>query len=93
MNNNVRKYKVIGIEPWVAPDGQTAMTRLYCVTPKEGVAGLATVASSIVTANMPTDVTLNSYVLLGFERQGKYLEFVYVLNDEKIPGTDTIDIK
>lgn len=75
------KYKIIGLEPWVAPDGKTPMTRIYCVTPKEGVAGLATVASSIVSEKLPPDVTLDSYVLLGFERQGKYLEFVYVLPD------------
>lgn len=80
-NSNVRKYKIVGIEPWIAPDGKTPMTRLYCVTQKEGVGGLATVASSIESVKLPTDVCLDSYVLLGFERNGKYLEFVYVLPD------------
>lgn len=75
-----QKYKVIGIEPWV--NGDISMHRLYCVTQREGVAGLATVATSIESKKLPPDVTLNSIVLLGFERQGKYLEFVYVLPDE-----------
>lgn len=77
----VQKYKVVGIEPWVNTDG-AQMQRIYCVTKKEGVTGLCTVATSIRSERIPPDLTLNSYVLLGFERQGKYLEFVYVLPDE-----------
>lgn len=80
----VNKYKVIGLEPWVNTDN-VQMMRLYCVTRKEGVSGLATVATSIRSDRIPSDLVLDSVVLLGFERQGKYLEFVYVLPPET-PG-------
>ena len=73
-----QQYKVIGIEPWLNTD-ESKMTRLYCVTKKSGVAGLATISCSIRSDLLPPDVALDSMVLLGFERQGKYLEFVYVL--------------
>lgn len=82
-----QKYKVVGIEPWVNTDG-TQMQRIYCVTKKEGVSGLCTIATSIRSDRLPSDLTLNSIVLLGFERQGKYLEFVYVLPDEPKDSSD-----
>ena len=81
------KYKVIGLEPWVNTDG-AQMQRLYCVTRKEGVSGLATISTSIKSDRVPSDLALNSVVLLGFERQGKYLDFVYVLPDEPKDETE-----
>lgn len=71
----MKTYKIIGIEPWSQPDG-TQMQRLYCVTHQEGVVGLATIAASIMSTSLPSDITVDSVVVLGFQRQGKYLEFV-----------------
>lgn len=84
-----QKYKVVGLEPWVNTDG-AQMQRLYCVTKKEGVSGLCTIATSIKSDRLPSDLSLNSVVLLGFERQGKYLEFVYVLPDESKDSSDPV---
>ena len=83
------KYKIVGLEPWVNTDG-AQMQRLYCVTKKEGVSGLCTIATSIRSDRVPSDLTLNSIVLLGFERQGKYLEFVYVLPDEPKDPSESV---
>lgn len=71
----MKTYKIIGLEPWSTNDG-TQMQRLFCVTHQEGVVGLATLAASIPAANLPSDISLDSVVVLGFNRQGKYLEFV-----------------
>lgn len=77
----MKTYKIIGIEPWTQPDG-TIMQRLYCVTHQEGVTGLATIAASILSTSLSSDICLDSVVVLGFQRQGKYLEFVMKVPDQ-----------
>lgn len=78
----MKTYKIIGIEPWTQSDG-TIMQRLYCVTHQEGVTGLATLAASIPSTSLSSDICLDSVVVLGFQRQGKYLEFVMKVPDQQ----------
>lgn len=75
-------YKIVGIEPW--ENNGIKMQRLYCVHHKEGVVGLATIACSCEARLLPPDVTIDSVVILGFQRQGKYLEFVLPAPDNNV---------
>lgn len=81
----MKTYKIIGMEPW--DNNGVKMQRLYCVHHQEGVVGLATIGCSIDARLLPPDVTINSVVILGFMRQGKYLEFV--MNAPASSGSDT----
>lgn len=81
----MKTYKIIGMEPW--ENNGVKMQRLYCVHRQEGVVGLATIGCSIEARLLPSDVTINSVVMLGFQRQGKYLEFV--INAPASVGSDS----
>lgn len=71
----MKTYKIVGIEPWLSPNGDN-MQRLYCIFKQENTVGYATIACSILASRIPNDIGVDSVVILGFERQGKYLEFV-----------------
>lgn len=70
-----KTYKIIGIEPWMTNNGES-MQRLYLVHKKENTVGLACMTCSIKSALCPTDISIDSVVVLGFSRNSNYLDFV-----------------